>query len=55
MTAKQQKLITAVIAHCPLCNEQPAGDCRLPLGGDPRGASGGVPVSIRASQCRGEY
>ncbi len=55
MIAKQQKLITAVFAHRPHCDEQPISDHRLTMGGDSRGASGGVHVSIRASQCRGEY
>lgn len=55
MIAKQQKLITAVFAHRPLRDEQPISDHRLPMGGDPRGALGGVHVSIRTSQCGGKY
>ena len=55
MIAKLHKLITAVIAYRSLRDEQPISDRRLPMGGDSRGALGGVHVSIRTSQCRGEY
>lgn len=54
MIAKQQKLITAVFAHRPLRDEQPIGDRRLPLGGDPRRTPGRVHDSLGASQCGGE-
>lgn len=55
MIAKQQKLITAVIAYRSLRDEQPISDRRLPMGGDSRGATGRVHDSLGVSQCRGEY
>ena len=54
MTAKQQKLITALIAYRSLRDEQPISDRRLPLGGDPRRTPGSVHGSIGAGQYEGK-